>query len=270
MCELLGFSFNGPINPNYYLEKFFFGRAKHNPDGWGIAHYLNNIVQITKEPQSAEKSNLAKQLIENSSINSNLILAHIRKLSVGVRNLKNTHPFHRHLNGKDFIFTHNGTFFDYYQYRPKLFTPYGKTDSEHMFCYLLDQFFKDNLKRTLKEPWGEWTYLWLNGFFKMINRINKPVPKLSDLNKPSNYNKVNCMLSDGRFLLCYKDSKSDKSLCFLKKKYPFKNSNDQDLDGKAEGYIIASKKLTDEPWEEIDQGELVVFKNGTLIFRLHQ
>ena len=269
MCELLGFSFNQSINPNFYLEKFFFERAKHNPDGWGVAHYINNIVQIIKEPQTAEKSNVAKLLIENSNIKSNLIVAHVRKLSVGVRNLKNTHPFHRHLDGKDFVFTHNGTFFDYYQYKHKHFTPHGKTDSEHMFCYLLDCYLNEEI-RAFKEPWGEWTYLWLNGFFNMINRIHKPVPKFSDLNKLSNFNKVNCMLSDGKVLFCYKDSKSDNSLCFLKKKYPFEGPNDQELSSQAEGYIIASKKLTDEPWEEIKRGELLAFQNGKLIFRLHQ
>jgi len=253
MCELLGFSFDKPINPNYYLEKFFFDRSKYNPDGWGVAYYRNKAVQVIKEPIRADESNLGKQLIENSTINSKLILSHIRKLSVGIKNLKNTHPFHRELNGREFVFTHNGTIFNYKKYQTGQFTPIGNTDSEHMFCNLLYQIKKGET-RSLEEPWDEPTFLWFNGYFNMINRNNK----------------VNCMFSDGRFLFCYKDQKNDNSLCFLKKKYPFEASDNQELDSETEGYIIASKKLTDEPWEEIDQGELLVFKNGTLIFRLHQ
>jgi len=32
------------------------------------------------------------------------------------------------------------------------------------------------------------------------------------------------------------------------------------------GYIIATRRLTDEPWESIDFGELTVFKYGQMVY----
>ena len=49
MCELLAMSFNLPVTPNISF-KAFRSRSERNPDGWGIAFYPDESVQIIKEP----------------------------------------------------------------------------------------------------------------------------------------------------------------------------------------------------------------------------
>ena len=74
-----------------------------NPDGWGIGYYKNNNPEIFKESISTEESlqfnNNVKQL------QSNFLISHVRKRSVGKDGLKNTHPF----GYENWIFAHNGT-----------------------------------------------------------------------------------------------------------------------------------------------------------------
>jgi glutamine amidotransferase len=74
-------------------------------------------------------------------VRSDLVIAHVRRSSVGEPKLKNTHPFERELWGRSFVLAHNGTvsavkrrfILTHYQ-------PIGDTDSEHAFCWLLERF----------------------------------------------------------------------------------------------------------------------------------
>ena len=78
MCELLGISFNLPVNPKISF-KGFQQRGECNPDGWGIAFYPDESAQIFKEPVEAAESSLANFIQEYSGIKSNIFIAHVRK-----------------------------------------------------------------------------------------------------------------------------------------------------------------------------------------------
>jgi glutamine amidotransferase len=69
-------------------------------------------------------------------------MAHIRRATSGHISFENTHPFRRELGGRAHIFAHNGDFHDFQHHLPLIaggFHPIGQTDSEHAFCYLLNQ-----------------------------------------------------------------------------------------------------------------------------------
>ena len=252
MCELLGLCFNHAVRPNLSFKGFRI-RSKSNPDGWGIAFYPDASAQVIKEPLEAEKS-LLSDFIENyEKIKSEIFLSHVRLNSVSKPAFMNTHPFKRELNGKEYIFAHNGTLSNY-QFDTSNYKPVGKTDSEAAFCHLMNK-----IKEKSVESWNNSNYRWI---FHEIRHINS-------------YGRFNCIFSDGEHLFCYYDMNGYKSLYHLHRKAPYGHTylSDEHFDihikkqGKTgkEGHIIATQPLTDEKWHSFRPGELRIFKNGRLI-----
>ncbi|MDO8510666.1 MAG: class II glutamine amidotransferase [Nanoarchaeota archaeon] len=110
------------------------GSWKHQ-DGWGVA-YLDQKGDfiIQKSPQAIFEDPKVQKL---DKLNTNLLIAHVRRKAGSDISLKNTHPFKaRHPALGECIFCHNGVIkediiFDQ-QYRPQ-----GKTDSERLFYSIL-------------------------------------------------------------------------------------------------------------------------------------
>lgn len=257
MCELLGMSFDQPVDASFWL-KGFRRRGNDNPDGWGLAWYPyeDGSIQIVKEPRKAGDSPLLGLLLENASLKSKTYLAHLRKRSSAGKGYLNTHPFYRRLggkDGKDYCFGHNGTLHNH-RWPLKCFHPIGETDSEYAFCYILECIGEKDIGQ-----WESDDFAWLQGELREINKAGK----------------FNCILSDGGHLFCYHDDGEHKAqLWFMKRSPPSAGLRlaDDDLEvlvkGSAElGYIVATDPLTGEHWEPFQPGELIVFKNGELVFR---
>ena len=84
------------------------------------------------------------ELIRRYPIQSRNVIAHIRKATQGEVNLQNCHPFVRELWGRYWVFAHNG---DLKDFRPRLhgnFHPVGNTDSEHAFCWVMQELAKSH------------------------------------------------------------------------------------------------------------------------------
>ena len=259
MCELLGLNFNIPVNPKLSFSGFRL-RGKKNPDGWGLGWYPDNknSLQLIKEAFNVNESSLA-DFIENYSqnnIHSTTIIGHVRYSTVGNIAHENTHPFHRELNGKEFVFAHNGNIKNFKEFKLQRFFPIGETDSEHLFCYILDQFNKEKRNFESKQSFRQ---IW--DLFKHINEFGV----------------FNCLLSNGKYLFAYRDINGLRKLHWVYRKPPYTNIElkdrhysikieDEDVD-KQEGVIIATRPLTvGENWQEFDFGELKIFKDGVLLF----
>ena len=94
------------------------------------------------------------------------------------------------------------------------------------------------------------------------------------------YNKfgIMCLLfSEGEHLFAYRDIKGMRDLCFTERKSPYGEvsleDNDWQVNLKEEkspsqkGVVIATKGLTkNEEWKTFGEGELMVFKNGEIVF----
>lgn len=254
MCELLGMSFNRPVECGFSFRGFT-RRSIDNPDGWGIALYPegSKAVQVIKEPLKARSSKLA-EFVENYDFYSNIFLSHIRYATSEI-SFANTHPFARELNGREYAFAHNGVLHNYQGGLPTgRWKPVGKTDSEFSFCYLL------NMMEDIQTMWDDKGFVRLESIMKKINE----------------YGKFNCLLTDGEYLFCYCDKDNRGGLRYTERKPPYNNiklkDNDievnlQEIKGLDEtGAIVATNPLTKEFWPRICQGTLMVFCGGKQIF----
>ena len=112
------------------------GATDVHRDGWGIAFFEGRGVRLFVDPQPSCASPLA-ELVRRYPIRSLNVIAHIRKATQGPVGLENTHPFMRELWGRYWIFAHNGNLSDYLPALDGSVLPVGQTDSERVFCHLL-------------------------------------------------------------------------------------------------------------------------------------
>ena len=85
------------------------------------------------------------------------------------------------------------------------------------------------------------------------------------------------MFTNGKRLYAYRDANGYNGLCCLKRQAPFPTTRLHDTeievrlgdikDPSEEGWIVATRPLTDEPWAAMKPGELMVFSAGKRVFR---
>jgi glutamine amidotransferase len=103
--------------------------ASFTPDGSGL-----NLI---REDAPAAFSLLADQLAERSP-RALVSIAHIRKATQGQVALENCHPFVRRWQGQTWVFAHNGNLAGAIPHGDS-YRPFGDTDSEVAFCWILDR-----------------------------------------------------------------------------------------------------------------------------------
>lgn len=143
MCELFAMSSRLPTTVGFTLERLARRGGIEGPhrDGWGVAFYDERDVFLLREPRAAAESQLV-QYIEQHAPPSQLLVSHIRRATHGEPALRNTQPFIRELGGTTHVFAHNGELAGIKRRRdflPGRFRPVGDTDSELVFCSLLDR-----------------------------------------------------------------------------------------------------------------------------------
>ena len=147
MCELLGMSARLPASITISLNEFarHGGETGPHADGWGIAYYDGPDANLIRESSSASQSGLMSML-RGYRVESNTVIAHIRRASLGPVELRNTHPFRRELAGRVHSFAHNGDLpgvYDALTLQPGGGAmPIGETDSEYAFCCLMQRLAK--------------------------------------------------------------------------------------------------------------------------------
>lgn len=235
MCELFGITSNRPVDLAVSLKLFGKrgGEAAENPDGWGLAYRESGRFVLQKEPQAAASSELFAKLAE--AVRSNLVIAHVRKANPPTaRTMANTHPFARDCCARPWVFGHNGKVPEVVQpdgcCHPQLSRPLGETDSEHAFCFLLDEFAG---VFHAAAPIGHAD--WLQTLATLSGSI-------------AAYGRFNFLMSDGEHLIAYGH---DRLHCLQRRCKDIKVT------------LLASEPLTDnERWEAFRPGELQVFRQG--------
>lgn len=109
--------------------------SHEHADGWGAAFRADGDWRIERSTSCAARCTGYERL---AAIEARVIVAHIRKATVGALALANTHPFRR----GDFVFAHNGTLaaIDTLVARTAgehLARVQGDTDSERLFAFVL-------------------------------------------------------------------------------------------------------------------------------------
>src|SRR5437763_13463987 len=157
MCALLGMSFAEKVFAGFSFQMF--GKwGEDNADGWGLAWYPDHSAALVKEPVRWGASLHSSFLKGYRSIHSNIYIAHVRHKTAGGRPTHaDTHPFMREWAGRHYCFAHNGTVTDAHERLPsRRFQPVGSTDSEQIFCHLLDELDSAGLKSLGDEHAWQW------------------------------------------------------------------------------------------------------------------
>jgi glutamine amidotransferase len=168
--------------------------------------------------------------------------------------LENTHPFVRELWGRYWVFAHNG---DLKGFSPRLhsaFRPVGSTDSEHAFCWLMQELAKAHAS------------------LPSIEELTLTLAEL--LPQAAAHGTFNVLLSNGQALWAFGTTK----LHMLERKHPFGAATlaDEDLSvdfaplttPSDRVVIVATEPLTaGEPWQAFAPNELRVFRGGAPVSR---
>lgn len=251
--ELLGYSFNEPVQGRHIFSVF---RHREQPEGWGLAFYPDESLQLFREPKKALECELAEILLTYDYLEAPLFVAQVKD-STGMQTHETTQPFQRELNGKRYAFTHCGSLSDFQQQlQLERFKPMGESDSEHLFCYILGQIENESI-----QTWDNAKFEWLQGILRDANNLGT----------------LSCLLSDSEHLFVYHDKKSGENfLHFIERKTPYGTvhfiDTNEDIDlsnvypSSASGYILCTKPLTTEQWTSVGHGQLIVLKNGTIVW----
>jgi glutamine amidotransferase len=258
MCELMGLSFARPVSADFSFRAFA-QRGEENADGWGLAWYPDRSAVIVKEPSKWAASSFAGFLESYPHLRSTFYIAHVRhKTTGGPPTYADTHPFLRELQGRDYVFAHNGTLEGpIWDLPARRFRPIGTTDSERACCLLLDRIAD---RGGTLEPGDSWPWL-----YEQLVAMNQ-------------WGKLNVLMSDGRHLFAYHDLNGYKGLAYrplaLSPRHP-RHLEDADVsidlvdhegDAFDRGHVVASRPLGGSGWRPFAHGELIVFGNGRVEF----
>jgi predicted glutamine amidotransferase len=252
MCELLGMNANVPTDICFSFAGLMRRGGETGPhaDGWGIAFYEDRGCRSFHDPRPSARSEIA-HFLRAHPIRSCVVVSHIRRANRGRVALENTHPFGRELWGRPWTFAHNGQLRGV-KHRPLgQRRPIGTTDSEHAFCWMLNQ---------LAERWSEPPVDTILG--RAVGELCRDLARLGVFN---------ALISDGRSLFAFCGTR----LAWLTRRAPFGPATllDEDLtvDFAAETTprdvvtVIATRPLTrDEAWTEMAPGEFAVSRRGEL------
>ena len=264
MCELFAMSSSKPAEVSFSLDEF----SKHggltdlHKDGWGIAYYDENDARIIKETCSASESAYL-DFIKNLSIQSKIVISHIRLATIGEKSVRNTQPFSRELGGRNHVFSHNGDFknlADKLGINLKRFRPIGNTDSELAFCYLMEKM----------------SIIWENedspDLTQRLNIFTLFSHEMKD------YGIANFIYSDSDFIFIHSHKRLVKKdgtgaspgLHILQRSCPFETPKKIDgfelsVNEPQEVVLVASVPLSNESWIELEEGSIKVLQNGNII-----
>lgn len=255
MCELLAMSANVPTDICFSFSGLMQrgGNTGPHSDGWGVTFYEGKGCRSFKDPMPSAQSPIARFVTEYP-IKSEAVICHIRQANSGAVCLENTHPFVRQMWGKNWTYAHNGQLKDYAQALPtKLHLPVGCTDSEHAFCWLLDQL---HYKFAQQQPDACTLFSYIAQLSAKINSLGV----------------FNLTLTDGEYLFAY----CSNNLHWITRRAPFGNASLIDAQMTVNFKevttlndvvtVIATKPLTDnETWHKMAAGQWQLFCLGESI-----
>jgi predicted glutamine amidotransferase len=257
MCELLGMVASHPADVAFSFTGFAQrgGQTGPHADGWGLSLYDGNFARTFLEYHPAFSSPLARFLRDNPIL-TQLAVAHIRRMTRGVANIQNTHPFVRVWHKRHVVFAHNGTLPNVKERPLRFHSTLGDTDSEHAFCIILE---------TLREAYGA-------RFPDGPEELGKTLFEIAnELGKDGVFN---FLFADGEYLY----ARCGDSLYRTDRHHPEQHATLIDAEVKVDlGDILAPRNAArmavvataplahDETWTKAAAGTLWVFSKGELI-----
>jgi len=259
MCELLALNANTPTDMGFSFRGLSHrgGASGEHADGWGLASFTpdGHGLTLLREEAPAAFSGLADQLAERSP-KALVSIAHIRKATRGVVSLENCHPFTRSWNHQTWVFAHNG---DLAGEIPlgDCYRPYGSTDSEAAFCWILEQ-----LDQAEADPDDTPT------LFGLLHDCAAELAQRGTFN---------ALISNGQWLFATATTR----LHWITRRAPFSTATLADpplrvdfsaLTNNTDVVTILSTEplTTDEQWRPFASGESMLLIDGAIVLRSHQ
>lgn len=225
--------------------------SKQHPDGWGIAIHeaTQNAWDLQKGTAPAGQCDRFAALAAKSR--GHVMIAHIRQKTVGPTRIENTHPFEK----DGWVFAHNGTIKETDGLRAacsgrRLREIAGETDSELLFAFVLTKLDERGL-----------TYLSDEASRASATVLLEEV--MSEL-RAAKIGAFNFLLSDGMTMFAHRFG---RTLFVLDRSPADPVRARRELSpgatiitrwtSRRHAMLIASEKITDEPWREVPEGTLV-------------
>ena len=260
MPNLFAMSFEGELAPSFTLRCLEHGGSL--PDGWGIGYYPGGepSAPVLKEPAPPPGSIRGELVRAWEHLESSLFVLHIRRASWGKNSDANTQPFCRSYGGRDWLIAHAGSLRGRIALsEPVLHEPVGATDTELVFCEILNRMQRLG-KKSLGDVEPERLQAWLG-----------------ELNQQGS---LSLVLTDGRDLVAYADRYDDGAL-HLGELWPPYGSvviGDDDLEVNLtrravlsrKGLIVASSPLYARDgghganWRKLAPGSLTIMRQGAI------
>lgn len=251
MCRLLGIVASERTHFQFTLHtapRSLASLSGEHPHGWGIGIY-DAPAGWTVHKRPVRASECDAFYAASSNAYGELLLAHVRARTVGQSSLPNTHPFRR----ERWLFAHNGTLTDTGFIRAntspaRLAQIEGETDSELLFSYLLTRLDEAGLSGAAV---SEETDRVLHAALRAA--LAHPLGA------------CNFLFSDGNTLYAHR---SGRTLFLLEKRptdavrvhraSPETGATvDTPWSADRHAVLIASERMTDEPWQELSEGTLL-------------
>jgi glutamine amidotransferase len=252
MCRLLGIATSEPTDFKIVLReapRSLATLSREHRDGWGIAVFDEQACawRLDKGIACASEDERFHRLALGSR--GDMLVSHVRRKTVGETSLVNTHPFER---GR-WVFAHNGTVQDVtwlrgHASRERLAEVRGETDSELLLAWLLTRLDEAGLAHAAAS-------------LDTDRAIGAAVRAARE--RPG-FGAFNFLLSDGTALYAHRFGRT----MHLLERGPHdevrtrRTSRDGTVletpwSQRRTGVFVASEKMTDEPWQLIDEGMLL-------------
>ncbi len=256
MSFLLGASSSYPVTLEVILQSAMCEEKPIRDASKGAIYYEKNDAYVFREPRATSDFTSSK-LSADSHLESRLILSHFEKPAADVKELRNTQPFTREVNGRLHSFIFDGKIPDVYELDLAMnrYSPIGETDGEYIFCWLLERV--NNLEDT--RYWEEKV--------KILRSLGDHLSRLG----PANF-----LYSDSLRLYAYASNRSGgnddrspglfyKSLVgrLLDNPEPFAALTTESPSSKTKNLIlVANMPLGINNWIAFNKNQLIVFENG--------
>lgn len=249
MCRLLGLMANQEVDLEFSLGRFK-TYAAGNQHGWGIGWYEKGRTRIYKEAGLASDGPAYDQ--RSKEVRSKIIIAHVRRATEGEPARVNSHPFRY----QSWLFAHNGS-----------------APREALLGRLTETYKKDIEGQTDSEIYFRWILQCIGAKGSAVEGIKKALAEIALTNDSGNTRGLNFLMSDGLRLYAFRFS-NPESLNYYSLYYLLRNPGERQpsefvsketsalvrtksLAGQR-AVLVCSEKLTDENWQEIKPGQLLV------------
>ncbi len=262
MTELLALSVDVAISPSIRLRAIENDQTGlEQPLGWGVGWYPSSgaAAMVVKDPTSIGKNALTSVLSDWERFASTVFVAHLRGAAKRTQQ-QDTHPFQRTHGGRDWLLAHNGDL--RHGFRAALsideardaYTPIGRTDSEHVLCWVLNRCRETGARRiadVAPDRWAEW--------LRHINALGT----------------LNLVLTDGTDLIAWSDAFGYRPLHWMRRTPPGETLRyvgpEVDLalgeaaDVNRTAVVVSTTPLSDdEGWRTVLPGQLLIARRGAV------